>query len=471
MTEVTETMGGPLRSQAARRRLVMALLSAVVLVPGCSSAAGGVATSAPASAPIERDLALATFDSAWSRINNTFYDPTFGALDWPGVRDELRPRAEAARSQQELRAVINEMTGRIGESHFGVIPQEAADALSPEGLRSGAEGPPSDAGFEMRLVEGALVVTRLREGGPAEAAGVRTGWTVTAIDDREAARWLASVERVEGEAARATATMYAVFGASSRLQGESGSAVRVRFVDGTGQAVEREIRRAPIPGEPVRFGNLPTMLADVEHQRIPAGAGCLGVIRFNVWMTPILDPFTSAMESLAGCQGVVIDLRGNPGGVAGMIMGTSGFFLPDTRPLGIMRTRGTEMRLVSFPRRTTRAGERTEPFAGPVAILVDGMSASTSELFAAGLQHHGRARVFGETSAGQALPAALVRLPNQDVLMHVLADYVLPDGTRIEGRGVVPDQPVPLTRADLLAGRDAPMEAALSWIRNARGGN
>ena len=81
------------------------------------------------------------------------------------------------------------------------------------------------------------------------------------------------------------------------------------------------------------------------------------------------------------------------------------------------------------------------------------------------MQQIGRARVFGETSAGEALPALMVRLPSQDVLYHAIANFTGPDGTRVEGRGVVPDEVVPLTRAGLLAGRDAPLEAAVRWIR------
>ena len=87
-----------------------------------------------------------------------------------------------------------------------------------------------------------------------------------------------------------------------------------------------------------------------------------------------------------------------------------------------------------------RRGERVKPFAGPVAILVDAMSGSASECFAGGMQSIGRARVFGQTSMGQALPALFDRLPNGDVLIHAYGDFVTADGTRLEGRGVVPDQ-------------------------------
>ena len=102
--------------------------------------------------------------------------------------------------------------------------------------------------------------------------------------------------------------------------------------------------------------------------------------------------------------------------------------------------------------------------AGPVAILVDAMSGSATECFAGGMQSIGRARVFGQTSMGQALPALFDKLPNGDLLIHAYGDFVTADGTRLEGRGVVPDEMVPLRREDLLAGRDATLDAALAWI-------
>jgi carboxyl-terminal processing protease len=159
-----------------------------------------------------------------------------------------------------------------------------------------------------------------------------------------------------------------------------------------------------------------------------------------------------------------MDLRGNPGGVAGMVMGVAGHFTNERVALGTMRRREAELNFVANPRRVDTQSRPVEPFAGALAILIDGMSVSTSEIFAGGMQAVGRARIFGQTSAGQALPAGTYRLPDGDVLMHVIADFTAAGGTRIEGRGVVPDVTVAIERKALLRGRDPILESAVRWV-------
>ena len=150
-----------------------------------------------------------------------------------------------------------------------------------------------------------------------------------------------------------------------------------------------------------------------------------------------------------------------------MLMGISGQFVTERKALGVMKTRDSELKFTANPRIVSASGQRVQPYGGPVAILVDAMSGSASECFTGGMQSIGRARVFGQVSMGQALPALFDRLPNGDVLIHAYGDFVTATGTRLEGRGVIPDEIVPLRREDLLEGRDRTLEAALAWIDSA----
>ena len=129
--------------------------------------------------------------------------------------------------------------------------------------------------------------------------------------------------------------------------------------------------------------------------------------------------------------------------------------------MGHVRQRHLDLELNVNPRVSTQR------FEGPVAILVDELSASTSEVMAAGMQSQGRARVFGTPSAGMALPSIFESLPNGDGLQMVIGDLTGPEGIRLEGQGVQPDSTVRPTRSALLDNQDPVLDAAVAWILEA----
>jgi carboxyl-terminal processing protease len=99
-----------------------------------------------------------------------------------------------------------------------------------------------------------------------------------------------------------------------------------------------------------------------------------------------------------------------------------------------------------------------------LAILVDGCSASTSEIFAEGMKDLKRARIFGTRTAGAALPSMFERLPNGDGFQYAIANYTSEGGQPLEGLGVLPDEVVAPTQPELLAGKDPVMDRAVAWI-------
>ena len=172
----------------------------------------------------------------------------------------------------------------------------------------------------------------------------------------------------------------------------------------------------------------------------------------------ISSQFADAVQSCSKCDGFIIDLRGNPGGLGAMSMGMAGWFLskPNQR-LGVMKMKDTELKFVVNP--------RPETFDGPVVVLSDALTGSTSEIFAGGMKDLGRAHIVGTTSAGAALPSMFERLPNGDGFQYAIANYISEGGKPLEGIGVIPDEEVRLTREALLAGHDPVVDAALAWIQ------
>jgi carboxyl-terminal processing protease len=433
----------------ALRGVVVALI-----VAGCAPQA-----AAPPAPAYDAATGLATFDAAWRIIHETHFDTTFNGVNWVALRDELRPRAEAAASTAALRDVIDEMLDRLRQSHFSLIPKEFADTLAPRQDDSVTTG---DVGLDARLIGDALVVIQVEPGSPADSAGIRPGWVVDAVDGDSVAPVLA---RIREQKLRYPDGFLIWSAMLNRMGGEVGTPVTIALRDARDVPRERTVVRRLAPSEPVKFGNLPTFFSRVsrsEH-RTPGGRQ-VGRIWFNFWMPPLIRQVDAAMDAFRGLDGIVVDLRGNRGGAGGMVLGVAGHFLTDRVSLGDFRYRTNTLHMRANPRFVSQANERVNPFGGPVAVLVDETSASASEVFAGGMQAIGRVRVFGSTSLGGVLPAVTDRLPNGDVLYHAIADFATPDGTVLEGRGVIPDEPVRPTRADLLAGRDPVLDAALAWI-------
>lgn len=416
-----------------------------------------LAPGAPAEDPSpERQLDLDSFDHVWRTVRDTHWDQTLGGLDWDALRSELRPRVAQASSRDEARGVIEELIRRLGQSHFSILPAGLYHQLGePGGDGSGSSGGSGgDPGFLLRVVDRQALVTFVRAGSPAESAGVRPGWVLEEIRGEPVAPLLGRV--LDGQTGRPGVELLLDAALRRRLEGGEGEQVPLAFADGARRSVRLDLVLTAEKGSVARLGYLPPTRVWIESRRLP---GNVGLIAFNLFLDPgtVMPRFAAAVESFLEADGVVLDLRGNPGGIGGMAMGIAGWFVdrPGQR-LGTMTTREANLSFVVFPRPQT--------FSGPLAILVDGLSASTAEILAGGLQDLGRARVFGSRTAAMALPSRIDRLPNGDAFQYAIANYVSADGVALEGQGVRPDEEVVPTRELLLAGRDPVLDAAVAWI-------
>jgi carboxyl-terminal processing protease len=442
------------------------LLAVLTAAGGCASVgARNAAEPRESEETIAPGVALATFDTLWSVVERTYVDTTFVSGPWNTVRDSLRPRAMSLTRRGDLGRLLATTLAQIPDSHFYLIPANVADDMHSDSTSDDSAG--GTTGLALRIAGNRALVWKVEPGSPAAIAGITTGQVAEQVGDRVVNTSLAKVLSLP-DASRQRAFSDLNFKLNRQLTPAVGDTVRIRFA-GTGNrgVIERQLVAVPMRGTVSKFGNLPPIAGVVRSSKIalvPASRGCAGTIAFNIWLPVLAPELQRAVDSVADCAGIVIDLRGNPGGVGAMVMGFGGFFVESPVSLGTMRMRALSLKFAINPRLVRVSGAQTGPFKGPVAILVDAMSASTSEIFATGMQRIGRAKVFGQRSAGAALPALMHALPSGDVFVHAVADFMDPAGGRIEGAGVIPDQLVPLTQDDLSHNIDAPLDAAVRWI-------
>lgn len=436
-----------------------------LLAAGCNTPAK---TQAPASQPLP--LAGETFDKVWEIMNEFHFDTNFAGTDWQAAREKYRPRALSARSTQEFHETIQEMLDRLHVSHLAIVPGDLAEIIEEnksdtKKVEDIAEEGPGNPGITVRVAETDAYVASVWENSAAAQAGVRPGWIIRKVKS------ISLPPRLKKLRKQSSSQLYGFLAwkmVNGLISGAPGSEVTIEFLNEKNQPRQLSLGRQQLPGTPIQLGNLPELYANLESELLQREQAKIGLIRFNIWMLPSAVAFDKALHELRRSDGIIIDLRGNIGGIAGMVMGVAGHFINEPLTLGTMKMREGNITFPVNPRRVTAAGERVEPYNGPLAILVDEISVSASELFAGSMQELGRAKIFGRRTTGQALPAIHDKLPNGDVLYHPIGDFVTGSGTRIEARGVVPDVEIPLKRSDLLANKDVVLEAAVNWIRSER---
>jgi carboxyl-terminal processing protease len=432
----------------------------------------GAPTTPEHAADARTTLRRSILDSAWRTVRDKHFDKTLGGLDWNAVRAKYEPLAIAAPSDGAFYRVMNQMIGELGQSHMMITGPGDEDEEASEEMAEPGETPAQapvhgsdtiggtigDPGLTVRVIEGRPTVTRVRAGSAADKAGLLPGFVVTQIAGRPLAAPVNS-----SRALRPVEERFAIRRAAvRRLAGPTGTRVTVAYLDHHDRPGKAVLVRDPPRGQPIQLGHLPPLYPEVRAYEV----GDVGVIAFNIFiLQPVLQDLKRAVARFQAhhLRAVVLDLRGNPGGQGAMAIPVASLFVSAPVTLGTLKFRDFGQTMVAKPELGA------VPFTGPVAILTDEGTASTSEMLAAGLQESGRAVVVGDSTLGAVLPSVIEALPGGAVMQYVVADFKTPKGVLLEGRGVQPDRRVVETRAALRTGRDPVLDAALVAIRALRG--
>jgi len=446
-------------------RFAVRSLLALSLAAALSFSASADTPTAPASvadAPADSLRAKETFALVWARLQSSGFKGQHEGIDWASIKAAHQADIENAKNLPELRKEIEELLRALKASHLSLIPIDAF----PKPGQAPKVGT-GDLGLRLTVLDGRIAVERVIEDSPAARAGVQSGWTVHRIGEFDVDKAL----RAGGETLQPRGLVMLQM-TVNRMVGAivPGTELPLRLRDRDGREVGLSLTaQTDAKVQTIQLANLPPMPLRIEDRRIPLqGGGCALQVAFSQWAMPVYGRMIEALRAHGDCRGVVIDLRGNSGGLLASVGAVSGLFFDKPASLGTMITSGGDLQLKAMPREVDDEGRDVRRFSGPVAILIDRGSISCSDIFPAAMQAVGRARIFGETSAGMALPSVSVPLPSGDYLLYPTADYVDPKSRRIEGVGVAPDAPIVLSLEALRAGRDPALDAALAWIGGAQ---
>jgi C-terminal processing protease CtpA/Prc len=397
----------------------------------------GAPAAAQAPPDFERHLGHRMLGTVRGWLDSLYYDSTFGGRDLDRLEWQAQQAIDTASTRALIFGAIAQFLQGLDDSHTRFIPP----GLSVE----------VDYGWSWRMIADDCFVTAVRKKSGAEASGLRVGDKVLSIDGIRPTR------------ANTGVIWYVYHLLSPRL----GMRLYVERLDGTREFVEFDARIERRP-EWLDLDNLEHLrfLRDesdragrVEHEWQARDSVALWRFTSFGYRDDRLDRY---MRDARRYPWLILDLRGNPGGAVEGVTRLLGHFFDEPVPAFTQRWRDSTVDYRIEPR------GRDGPYRGQVVVLLDSESASGAEITARVLQQHGRAMVVGDRSSGQVVAArtyslgegASGRLFLYGVTITVF-DIVMPDGERIEGKGVVPNVAALPSGRDLAAGQDPAMQFAL----------
>ncbi len=334
---------------------------------------------------------------AWRLVNQSYVDPQrFEQVNWKRLRQKALE--QPINQSEDAYSAIETLLAPLGDPYTRLLrPAEYGD------LQSNTQGTVTGVGLQLglRSPDQAVVVIAPLDGSPAAEAGISSGMVVLAVDGQPS-------------------DALGLEGTARRLRGPSGSTVLVQLTGPSGAPLEVELERRQVDLRPVR------------SKRLRSGNHTLGYVRITQFAEPVPEQVAQALSDLDAkeIEGLILDLRNNSGGLV-----NAGLAVADQLLAGapIVETQGRDG--LGSPVMANPGSL----YSGPMLTLVNGGTASASEILAGALQDDDRSPLLGRQTFGKGLIQSLIPLGDGSGLAVTVARYVTPSGRDIQNQGISPD--------------------------------
>ncbi|BAQ60659.1 carboxyl-terminal protease [Geminocystis sp. NIES-3708] len=342
-------------------------------------------------------------DEVWQIVNSEFVDRDFNQVNWQNKREELLK--QNYNSKKQAYRAINQALKELGDPYTRFLPPEQFEVLTSQ-----TSGEVSGVGIRIAIdprTQDLYVVDAIKKS-PAAEAGLQRGDRIVRIDGKPTA--LMNLEQ-----------------ASEALKGELGSQVSI------------EISREKKPAFEVKITRSEIEVPSVDFSLKKEGELNVGYIKLDEFSSLAAQQMKQAIDELQKqkASAFVLDLRGNPGGLLFASVDIARMWMSQGEIVDIVDRRGGH--------RTYQANNSAITDL-PLVVLVDGNSASASEILTGALKENKRATIVGTTTFGKGLVQSVHSLSDGSGLAVTISRYYPPSGMNINKKGISPDIVQNLTR-------------------------
>lgn len=353
------------------------------------------------------------FENVWSIAKTNYYDASMNEQSWSRWKDHYSGKIK---NDEDAKVAIDTMLASLNDPYSRYM-----DKAEYNDQNTSIDSKITGIGVNISTIAGKVHIINVIEGTPAQSANLQAGDIILDIDGKDASGL--SVSEV-----------------ANLVRGPENTSVQLTILRNNDKLTKRVLRKEI---------KIKTVKSEVQNN-----IGYIQISSFIGSTTP--NEFLEAMEKTKKTDGLVIDLRGNTGGLLPNAIFIANLFIPEGKIVSIVGRNGYKYDI--------QAQETDFNITKPVVVLVDGGSASASEILSGALKDYHRAKLVGTKTFGKGMVQKIIPLENETGLNLTVAKYLTPAGTDINKKGIKPDVEVQFTEKNIRNREDVQLQVAKNML-------